>query len=138
MKLDGKTLLEIQVAFKEKYNRTISTTSINRYGNYHIWGRGTTIDPDESDEIEDKSEGKPKEEEKESGVMEIKVEDKRKIKKDGVDQIVHFSDGEIDEKAFNKLVALRGTTQTETWEFLRKCGEKGYTKINMTTGEISQ
>lgn len=135
MRMDNKTIKEIQDAFSAKWNRVPAPVTVSKYGNYDRWGRGSSPDVDEK--ILPKEE-EPKEEEKESGVMEIKVDDKRKIKVDGKDQIIHFSDGEIDEKAFNKIVALRGTTQAETWEFLRKCGEKGYTKINMTTGEISQ
>jgi len=132
MKLEGKTIPEIQTAFKEKFDRTPAPVTINKYGRYHLWARDRDEIPDEGETVV-----KPKEKEKEGGALEIEVKDTRKEKKPK-DEVVHFSDGELDEAQFNRIVALRGTSQQETWEFLRKCGEKGFTKINMKTGEISE
>ena len=135
MRINNKTIKEIQSAFSEKYNRVPAPVTITKYGNYHKWGRKDTPDTDvETPEI---PKDEPKKEEKEGETLEVKVKDTRKEKKPK-DDIIDFSSGQMSEADFNRIVALRGGDQSDTFNFLKKCVQNGYAKINMKTGEITQ
>jgi len=107
-KLSGTQIIK---NFSEKFEWIPSASTVSKYRNYKAEPKG---DEPKGDEIV------------------IKTKDSRKDKTEYID----ISDGEIEEEDFKKIVEIRGTNVNETWRFLQKCLKRGYTKINLETGEI--
>jgi len=113
-KFTGKKIIQ---EFNEKFEWTPSASVINKYQNY----KGKPEEPDET----------PKEEKAED--IEIETDDTRKVK-----DVFDFSDGDIPDDVFDKIVKLTGKSKAQTWELLKKCHDKGLTKINLKTGDVSK
>lgn len=109
----GQQIIEL---FKEKFEWIPSASVINKYQKYPIDEEQEKINDGEQDED-----------------LSIETKDTRKLK--GVFEI---TDGDIPDDVFNQIAELRGKGKYETFEFLRKCYEKGLTKINLKTGDISK
>lgn len=137
LKLEGKTIAEIQVDFREKWNRTPAPVTINKYGRYHLWAKDRQETPDIDSKETPKDQPKEEIKDEKGGVLEVEVKDLRK-KKEEKTEVVHFSDGNMEQKDFDKIVKLRGTDEEETFSFLQKCGQKGFNKIDLASGEISE
>ena len=105
---------QIIKAFQEKFDWIPAASTISKYQNY---------------EAGSESQDEPKGDD-----IEIITKDTRKDKTN----IIDISDGEIDEEDLEKIVKIRGTNANETWRFLKLCGRKGYTKINLETGDIEK
>jgi len=114
---DKKTGIQIIEDFKTKFEFTPSATTINRYQNYEI---------EDEEEDDDTKHIDPRD-------LDIKTQDTRKIK-----DVHDFSDGKIDDKAFEQLCEKIGKSKAETWELLHEAGKRGYKKVNITTGRVSK
>jgi len=119
---EGMESKEVIMSFKEEFGWTPSASQINRYKDYK---------PQPKEE-----EPKKKVEKVIEGDIDVITEDTRKIKEE--DYIIDFSDGEIEEEDLERIAKAIGKPIRQTYRLLRKAYEKGYTKIDLRTGEIEK
>ena len=98
-----------------------SAATINKYQYYN-----ETIE----EKIVKQKEEKPK---KEAEKLTILNEDTRNNK-----DVFDFSSGEMPDEVFDKIVAVTGKSKKKVFDLLKQCYDKGLTKINLKTGEVSR
>ena len=65
--------------------------------------------------------------------LEIITDDTRKVK-----GVIDFSSGEIPDEQFDALCLNCGKTKAEMFNLLHQAYERGYTKVNIETGDLSK
>lgn len=120
-KLSGKQIIE---KFQEKYDRVPSASVINRWQYYN-----------KNNPLEDKTDDEEITDDKTDEQDGIKITKKDTRKQP---EVYNFSDGEISEEVFDKIVELTGKSKKETWELMKKAMAKGYITIDLKTGELSK
>ena len=112
----GKVGQAIIEAFKAKFDWVPSASVINKYQNYKPEGA------EEVEEVEEDTDG-----------LKVLTKDSRKIK-----GIFDFSEGDVPDDVFAKIVKLTGKSESKTWRILRTARKKGYKKIDLETGKLSK
>ena len=118
---EKKTGKKIIQEFGEKFGFIPSAATINKY-QYH----NETIE----ERVVKHKEEKPK---KEAEELTIENDDTSKNK-----DVFDFSSGEMPDKIFDVIVALTGKSKKKVFDLLKQCYDKGLTKINLKTGEVSR
>jgi len=108
--------------FQQKYDWIPSATSMNRYQSYSI-KEGGDDNGDNDDNGED-------------GEIEHVEVEKGETKKKG--EIYDFSDGEIPDDTFDKIVRVSGHDKATVFNYLKTALSRGYKKIDLNTGELSK
>jgi len=114
----GKVGNDIIEAFKEKHGWIPAASTITKYQLYKL-------EAPEKDEATQKIDP-------ETG-LEILTSDTRKQ-----GEIYDFSDGDIEDAVFNKLAETTGHDKAILFKALKQALDKGYTKVNLTTGELTK
>ena len=115
-KLTGKKIIE---AFKDKFGFVPSASVVNKYQYYN-----EIIEAKEKPEKEEKIEGEG---------LTVKKKDTRKQPK-----LLDFSDGEIDDGDIATLSRVTGKSKKAVFNLLKKALRKGYTKVDLKTGDVSE
>ena len=118
---EKKTGKKIIQEFGEKFGFMPSAATINKYQCYN-----ETI---KEREVKPKKE-KPK---KEAEELTIENDDNSKNK-----DVFDFSSGDMSDEIFDKIVVLTGKSKKKVFDLLKQCYDKGLTKINLKTGEVSR
>lgn len=111
----GKVGNEIIEAFKDKFNWIPAASTVTKYQLY---------EPEEKDE-DDKKTSK--------NGLNVLTGDTRKQP-----ELYDFSDGEIEDDVFEQLVKLTGKSHKQLFNDLKKALSKGYTKVDLKTGDLSK
>lgn len=117
-KKTGKKIIE---EFGEKFGFIPSAATINKYRYYNETAAEREVKPNE-----EKSK-------KEAVELTTLTDDTRKIK-----NLFDFSSGEIPDEIFDKIVAVTGKNKKKVFDLLKQCYDKGLTKIDLKTGEVSR
>lgn len=112
----GKQIIE---AFKEEFGFVPSASVVNKY-QYYL------------ENIEEEEEPEEEEKEEDTG-LKVSKKDTRKQP-----QLYDFSDGNIDSENIEKLSRVTGKSPKAIFKLLKKAYRKGYTKIDMKTGDLSK
>ena len=114
----GKNAGEIIPLFEEKFGYSPSTKVINKWKYFNQ-------DEEETDDKKKKA--------GETGELDIDTEDSRTVK-----DTIDFSSGDLPDKEFNRLAKKFGMSHKKLWDTLVRASNKGYKKVNASTGEFSK
>jgi len=112
----GKNAAETIPLFEEKYGFSPSTRVINKWKYFN--------EPDETDETPA---------EQPDGTLEAESNDTRTVKDD-----IDISGDEIPDDVFNKMCRDSGHSQEKMWKIISKAKQRGYTSVNLSTGEFKK
>ena len=107
-------------AFGDRFGYLPSAKTVEKYKEYN------KTSPLEEHEEEEEDEG-------DEGDISTKTKDSR-LDKGSID----ISGDEIDEDKFNRLCRNIGKSQHETFKLLQKARKKGYTKVDIATGDVEK
>ena len=114
---EGKDRTEILREFGDRFGFLPTSPTIGKYEKYN---EDNPIVEEEEDEGEDE------------GKIGAKTKDSRLEK-----GLLDFSDG-IEEEDVKRLARNIDKTPRDTWELLAEATRRGYTKVNMATGDIEK
>ena len=121
--LDDKlTGVEIPDKFNETYGFKPSASQINKYQYYNEQNPPKQDTDDNADNGDNDDEG-----------VKVITKDTRKVT-----NIYDFGEGHIPDDIYDKICSVIGWDKKRTFELLKRCYEKGYTKINLDTGDVSK
>lgn len=118
-KKTGKNIIK---EFGEKYGFLPSAAIINKYLYFNEINPPVEEIPDEEDD-----------EKGEEGKISISTKDTRLHK-----ELVDFSSGEIDDADFERLCRSVEKSKNEVWKLLAEALRRGYTKVDIDSGDLSE
>ena len=116
-KLTGKRIIQ---EFKDKFEWKPSASVINKYQNY--LERREEEEEEEEEEVTEEDKG-----------LSVRKKDTRKQP-----ELIDFSDWEISEENIGKLSKVTGKSKKKIFDALKKGRRKGYTKVDLKTGDLKK